>query len=267
MFNKGQHKRMFAYSLQVACDGHGWILEYSVSPGNEHDSRSFHKLLEKLNRYKTGFYALDAGYKTSLLARTLEELGVQGVFPYTSPKGAKKASFRKNSFTYLRKTNQYLCPEGVVLDYKRINKDGYLVYNPKPSYCRACPSRKECLSEKSDFRTITRHLYEDSLDRANCFRLTDLGKELYKKRKETIERVFAEGKENHGLRFTRQVGIGMMELKAALSFTCMNMKKYARLMDRRHGLGAFSKSFMQLINKYIKNKEQKTLNWSFALYL
>lgn len=30
MFIKGEHRRMFAYNLQVACDKRGWILDYSV---------------------------------------------------------------------------------------------------------------------------------------------------------------------------------------------------------------------------------------------
>ena len=76
-----------------------------------------------------------------------------------------------------------------------------------------------------------------------------MGKSLYAKRKETIERVFAEAKENHGLRFTRQVGKRLMEFKAALSFTCINMKKYARLMDKRYELGAYSRDLLSFLHR------------------
>lgn len=266
MFIKGEHRRMFAYNLQVACDKRGWILDYSVCAGNEHDSRSIHELLDKIERYKSSYYVLDAGYKTSLLARILEEIEVQGVLPYTRPKGLKKEGYRKREFRYIKEDDLYLCPQGETLSYKRIDKNGNLIYQASPSKCRKCKDRDKCISEKSKFRIITRHIYEDSLDRANEFRLTEQGKELYAKRKETIERVFAEAKENHGLRYTRQVGKKLMELKAALSFTCINMKRYARLMDKRYELGPYSRCLLSFLHKITKSKEQSNQFGLIALY-
>ena len=29
-FHKGEHKEVFAYNAQVACDKHGWALAYTV---------------------------------------------------------------------------------------------------------------------------------------------------------------------------------------------------------------------------------------------
>ena len=46
-FRKGEHKHVFAYAVETACDKHGWILGYTVHPGNEHDSRTFSLLYEK----------------------------------------------------------------------------------------------------------------------------------------------------------------------------------------------------------------------------
>lgn len=40
-FHKGEHKEVFAYSAQVACDTHGWVLGYTADRGNLHDSRTF----------------------------------------------------------------------------------------------------------------------------------------------------------------------------------------------------------------------------------
>ena len=37
-FHKGEHKEVFAYNAQVACDKHGWALAYTVEAGNTHDS-------------------------------------------------------------------------------------------------------------------------------------------------------------------------------------------------------------------------------------
>jgi len=58
-------------------------------------------------------------------------------------------------------------------------------------------------------------------------------KELYKLRKETIERLFGCAKENHGFRYTQLFGKARMEMKAGLTFACMNLKKLAGILQRR----------------------------------
>ena len=50
-------------------------------------------------------------------------------------------------------------------------------------------------------------------------------KEIYPQRKETIERVFADCKENNGLRFTRLKGLKKNQQNAWLIFACHNLKK------------------------------------------
>ena len=45
-FHKGEHKQVFAYSVETACDKNGWILGYTVNKGNLHDSRTFKGLYE-----------------------------------------------------------------------------------------------------------------------------------------------------------------------------------------------------------------------------
>lgn len=53
-------------------------------------------------------------------------------------------------------------------------------------------------------------------------------KALYSHRKETIERIFGIAKENHGFRYTQMYGKVRMEMKIALTFACMNLKKLAK---------------------------------------
>ena len=54
-------------------------------------------------------------------------------------------------------------------------------------------------------------------------------KDLYSLRKETIERIFASVKENHGFRYTQMFGKARMKMKAGLTFACMNLKKLAKI--------------------------------------
>ena len=54
-------------------------------------------------------------------------------------------------------------------------------------------------------------------------------KELYKKRKETIERLFGTAKEYHNLRYTREKGKSKMEDKVGLTLACLNLKKLVKM--------------------------------------
>ena len=53
-------------------------------------------------------------------------------------------------------------------------------------------------------------MWQDALERVDAFTKTHRGKRIYGWRKETIERSFAEAKENHGLRYARMLGIRNM---------------------------------------------------------
>jgi hypothetical protein len=50
-------------------------------------------------------------------------------------------------------------------------------------------------------------------------------KPIYAKRKETIERVFADAKEKHGMRWTTLRGLKKLSMQAMLIFAAMNLKK------------------------------------------
>ena len=58
-------------------------------------------------------------------------------------------------------------------------------------------------------------------------------KELYNKRKETIERIFGTAKEHHGMRYTNQIGKEKMAMKVGMTFTCINIKKLINILDMR----------------------------------
>jgi hypothetical protein len=52
--------------------------------------------------------------------------------------------------------------------------------------------------------------------------------ELYRKRKETIERVFADAKEKHAMRYTPYRGLAQVTNWVRLKFAAMNLKKFAK---------------------------------------
>ncbi len=58
-------------------------------------------------------------------------------------------------------------------------------------------------------------------------RHSPIGKESYAKRSQTIERVFADAKEKHGMRYTYYKGLEQATNWVRLKFACMNLKKLA----------------------------------------
>ena len=65
----------------------------------------------------------------------------------------------------------------------------------------------ECLSAKQERKSLRRHVWEDFKDMAYAFTHTEKGKSIYKRRKETVERSFADSKELHGLRYCHMRGL------------------------------------------------------------
>ena len=61
--------------------------------------------------------------------------------------------------------------------------------------------------------------------RLQAFTKTPNGKRLYSRRKETIERSFAEAKENHGICFARMLGIRNMREQCFLTANVQNIKR------------------------------------------
>lgn len=61
-FHKGEHKQVFAYNAQVACDKYGWALGYSIYAGNIHDSQAFPELFDKIKALNPHYLIADSGY-------------------------------------------------------------------------------------------------------------------------------------------------------------------------------------------------------------
>lgn len=93
--------------------------------------------------------------------------------------------------------------------------------------CENCPSIGYCTESIKHEKLVTKHIWENYLERAEDIRHTPKYKALYKKHKETIERVFADAKEKHVMRYTNHRGLSQATNWVRLKFAAMNLKKYA----------------------------------------
>lgn len=225
---KDERTKQFAYSFHAAADRHGFVLGTIVTPGNVHDSTMLEPLLEKVIE-KTGkplAVAADAGYKTPAIAQYLIENKIRPALPYTRPR-TKEGFFKKSDFVYDEHFDTYLCPGDQELPYSTTTKEGYRQYFSNPTQCKGCKYLSQCTQSKNHQKLIQRHVWEGYLEEAEHLRHTEENKIIYAKRKETVERVFADAKEKHGMRWTNLRGLKKLSMQAMLTFGAMNLKKLA----------------------------------------
>ena len=201
VFHKGEHKKCLAYTALTACDKNVYIMGMTMNPGNVHDSAAFDGLYDQVTKkfLEIQEVVMDAGFKTPWISKRVIDDGRIPVLPYTRPKG-NKDFFKPGDFVYDEYYDCVICPENHVLSYSTANRDGYEEFKSKSYICENCPSRKHCTNNAKGEKTVLKHIWSDYLEIAEDIRHTPEYKALYDKRKETIERVFADAKEKHAMR-------------------------------------------------------------------
>lgn len=230
MFVKGSHERQFAYEAHTACDRHGFVLGVEVTAGNISDSVAWDAVYDKITERfpEAKFIAMDAGYKTPWIAKKTLDDGRIPILPYTrthKPKNSEKLNLWE--YTYDPVEDTFTCTLGGVLRHTTTDKNGKRTYRTTPSECKDCPCKHLCGANEKGQAILQTHIWQEYLDLVEGLRKTEKGKEIYAKRKETIERVFADAKEKHGMRYTHMRGLTRVTNWVRLKFAAMNLKKLA----------------------------------------
>ncbi|MGV8084137.1 MAG: IS1182 family transposase [Coriobacteriia bacterium] len=234
MHRDGKPKGFFYLDHRTVDSKANIVTDVFVTPGNCNDTEPY---IERLNVQiaKFGFQVkavgLDAGYNTNGLCRKLVGLGVKGALGHRRGNHVK-GRWGKYRYRFLPERDIYVCPQGCALAYVTTDRDGYRHYRAEKASCVGCPARGECLSPKQDAKTIHRHIWEDHKDACAGFTRTPEGKAIYARRKETIERSFADAKELHGLRYARMRGVEKVTEQCLLTAAAQNMKKMALRLSK-----------------------------------
>lgn len=225
---KDERTKQFAYSFHAAADRNGFVLGTIVTPGNTHDSHILEPLVEQVIEKvsKPEAVAADAAYKTPAITSYLLKNDITPALPYTRPR-TKEGYFRKHEYVYDEHFDCYICPAGEILKYTTTTKEGYRQYKSDPRICAGCPFLSQCTQSQAHQKLIQRHVWEEHVEEADHLRHHQDVKPIYEKRKETIERVFADAKEKHGMRWTTLRGLKKLSMQAMLTFAAMNLKKMA----------------------------------------
>jgi len=232
MVRDGKPKGFFYLDHRTVDSQHSIITDSHVTPANVHDSIPY---LARLDRQRARFgldvkaVGLDAGYASAPIAKGLEDRDILGVTGYRRP-SHRKGFLYKRQYQYDAGRDVYRCPEGQELLYATTDRNGYRHYKSNPKKCRDCPLLASCTSNSKAQKTVTRHVWADAFERTDVHRLTDWGKRIYKRRKETVERSFADAKQLFGHRYARYRGLTGVKWQALLAATAQNIKKIAMVM-------------------------------------
>jgi transposase len=234
MVRDGKPKGFFYLDHRTVDGRHAIITDTHVTPANVHDSVPYLGRLDR-QRERFGFtiraVGVDAGYAAAAITQGLEERNIYGVIGYRTPTH-RDGYFYKREYRYDEKLDVYLCPDGQLLRYRTTNREGYRQYHSDPDQCRSCPLRQKCTQSSNHTKVVTRHVWESSRERMDQHRLSRVGKRIYKRRKETVERSFADAKQLHGHRYARMRGLKRVQQQCLLAATAQNIKKIALLLSR-----------------------------------
>lgn len=236
MVREGKPKGFFYLDHRTVDGRLGIITDTHATPANVHDSIVYLGRLDR-QRQRFGFevaaVGLDAGYATSGIAHGLEQRNIPGGIGYRRPTPPRPGMMPNKAFAYEAELDSYRCPQGQLLGYSTTDRTGYRHYKSDPAICQNCPLLASCTSSCNAVRLITRHVWADARERTDANRLTPWGKRIYKRRKETVERSFADAKQLHGHRYARFRGLLAVKCQCLLAAAAQNIKKIALALAPR----------------------------------
>jgi len=229
---KGGEGVDFNYNAQVTVDqGNGLIVSETVV-NNESDRTM---LVEMVKRTEATLGAVaeetvaDGGYYSPNELAKAEAAGVEVLVPVqesTSPPGR----FHRSQFTYDDKTDEYICPLGKRLGYRRTRTNSHGTYQVREYGCRSfrdCPQRRQCSPQKKG-RMILRGEHEKAVQRQRRKQQSPLKQDILRSRQAIVEVVFAQIKEQmHFRRFTVR-HLENVRTQWSLLCTVFNLKKLYR---------------------------------------
>jgi transposase len=143
----------------------------------------------------------------------------------------------KESFTWRPQTRTYECPQGQPLRRAGTRRRGRgvtdEVYRADAQACASCPRRGECVRGRGA-RSISRGEYEEEVERLRARMGTEQGKQLYRRRRQTVELGFADLKEHRGLRRVPGHGLGVARASLGLVVLAHDLRVIDSLLARRN---------------------------------
>lgn len=174
----------------------------------------------------------DAGYSSGENYAFLE---AQGLESYIPPHGTYKGG--PEGFKYHKEGDYWQCSQGEHVTFRKVitegkNKIKKKLYLTRPSQCKGCPIRSECIG-KSPERRITITYYKQEYDRAIARVQSKRGRYMKFRRQSTVEPVFGTLTQFMGMRKVNTRGIQNANKVMLIAATAYNIKKYLKFTKNK----------------------------------
>ncbi len=231
-FMKSKKGRIeLSYNFQITADRNGFIVANDVtdSSADTHQlkpmvvqtEQNLEKIPEKIK------WSFDNGYNDRENLRFLIDKKIDAYIP--GEKRGIENHYDKINFIYDKEKDEYMCPMGKSLIFFTENFDivkNKLIRKYKGVDCKRCPNQKECTKTKDGIRIVKRGPYEEERNAMDKKMEMPESKDIYKLRKEIVEPVFGDIKENKGVTGFLTRGLNMVKTEMNLASTASNINRF-----------------------------------------
>ena len=240
---KGRQGYHTGYNAQVVVDRKHFLIVSSHVVSENNDFNQFSNEIERANEIvgrSCDVACADAGYSSANDLKLTVNKGITVVVPSQKQAYHNKKEenpFNKDKFKYNKKENVYICPAGEKLTYSYTKKEKpQKVYTTSKFTCQNCKLNQsnECTKSKKG-RRISRLINEEIKENLEKIYDSELGKDIYKRRKE-IEKTFGHIKRNLGGDYFLLRGLKGVNAEMAINASCFNIVRMINLLG---GVEAF----------------------------
>lgn len=231
-FMKSKKGRIeLSYNFQITVDKNEFIVANDVtdSSADTHQlkpmvvqtEQNLGKIPEKTK------WSFDNGYNWGENLKFLIDKKIDGYMPGQT-KGIGNR-YDKSNFIYDKDKDEYMCPSGKSLilfaeHFDIVRNKFFRKY--RGADCEKCLNQKECTKAKDGIRIVKRDLYEDERNAMDKKMQMTESKDIYKLRKETVEPVFGDIKENKGVTGFLTRGLNMVKAEMNLISIASNINRF-----------------------------------------
>jgi transposase len=191
---------------------------------------------DMIERYRERFGRLPQSLAadTTYGGEMLQWLDERGIAPYIRVKECPRPTtdlYGIDKFTKLPEENCYVCPEGKRLKYVGINQRNRVhLFASTLKRCRDCSQKPQCTRGK--YRTLAIHVCESARQRAHALAQTTAFAVSQRARRK-VEALFAELKNQIGLRRLRLRRMRFVREQFYLAATAQNLKRLVRFLSSK----------------------------------
>jgi len=213
----------------VVDDSNRVVVGLSVSPANYTEGSDAIDAVDQAVKQigiSPDIVCADSAYASGENSAGFEDRDICFISPPRLPRnGTGTQYFTIEDFTYDEQRDVFICPGGHILNNvgRMAGHPDRRKYRGSSLACKQCKLKSCCT--KASQRCVNVSIYHASLVRLRTDRKTEAFKQLYRSRAPSVEGVFAEAKQWHGLRRAWRRGLSKMRVQCLLIAAVINLKK------------------------------------------